>query len=316
MHDLYLRYYAGKDVLIPAALERVVGEVVTERALLDRKTYEGSEIYADLLRPHDIHHIMAAWLQRTPHACQALVIEAGRQHGPFDQLAVERYSAFVPHLVRVAQMREALAAARRGRDIGMEILDRLPFGILFLDRAGTVISATTCAEEMLRQRDGIHMRQSRVRAEHGDDDRRLQEAIFQSLRPSRADSAPGATVRIRRKTPKPALIAQIIPVTPSPVLTITPQPFAMLVITDPSRSPKSSADVFRDALRLTEAESRLAEILLTGASLREASQALGKSIQTCKTQLKSIYSKIGCRNHVELTKTLLMSAVAAGLGPG
>jgi DNA-binding CsgD family transcriptional regulator len=87
----------------------------------------------------------------------------------------------------------------------------------------------------------------------------------------------------------------------------------MLVITDPAQIPRPRAEVIRVALRLTEAESRLAAVIFSGASLREAAEHLGKSSHTCKTQLKSIYAKSGCRNHVELTKALLVAAMADAL---
>jgi DNA-binding CsgD family transcriptional regulator len=44
-------------------------------------------------------------------------------------------------------------------------------------------------------------------------------------------------------------------------------------------------------------------------SLREAATGLGRSINTCKAQLKSIYAKTGCRSHVDLAKTLIMTAL-------
>jgi DNA-binding CsgD family transcriptional regulator len=311
-NELYLEYYAQKEVRIPPALVYGVGEVVTERRLLDRKAYEGSEIYRDLLLPYDIPHIMAVWLQRTSHACQALVVEAGHRHGPFEHQALETFSALVPHLIRAARMREAFVAARRERDIRMDVLDRLPFGIIFLDGTGSAVGVTAEAERLLQKGDGLRVHRSRVSAQFPDDDRRLQEATFHSTRGRGNGSPAGATLAIRRRPPKPALHVVVIPIAPSPVLTVTPLPAAMLVVTDPGRAPQAHPDAIREALRLTQAESLLAAILFTGASLREAAESLGKSFHTCKTQLKSIYAKTGCRNHVELTKALALTAIAQG----
>lgn len=311
-NELYLKYYAGKEVRIPPALAHGVGEVVTEQTLLDRKTYERSEIYQDLLLPHDIPHIMAVWLQRTPRACQAFIVEGGRHHGPFQQDAIKKFSIVAPHLMRAARIRETLVSARRDRDIHMEILDRLPLGVVFLDATGNVIAASAYAEQVLQDGHGLRMRQSRLQAELPDDDHRLQEGIFGSC--GRGDGlSPGATLGIRRRPPKSPLNVVIVPIAPSPVLTITLQPAAMLVVTDPDRTPKARAEVIKEALRLTEAEARLATALFAGASLREAAESLGKSLHTCKTQLKSIYAKTGCRSQAELTKRLLFAAVAADI---
>lgn len=314
VNELYLQYYAGKEVRIPPALAHGVGEVVTEGTLLDRRTYERSEIYRDLLLPYDIPHIMAVWLQRTSRACQAFIVEAGRRHGPFQQDALKKFSAVAPHLIRAARIREALVSARRDRDIRMEILDRLPLGVIFLSETGAVIAASAYAEDVLREGNGLRIRQSRLHAEFPENDRRLQDGLFRTCSQS-ATPASGATLAIRQRPPKSGLNVVVVPVTPSPGLTITPQSVAMLIVTDPARAPRARAEVIREALRLTEAESRLATVLFTGASLREAAESLGKSSHTCKTQLKSIYAKTGCRSQAELAKRLLLVAVADGIAP-
>jgi DNA-binding CsgD family transcriptional regulator len=308
-NELYLEYYSQKEVRIPPALAHGVGDVVTEEMLLDRKAYEGSEIYGDLLLPYDIPHIMAVWLQRTSCACQALVVEAGIRHGPFQQQALEKFSALVPHLIRAARMREALVTARRDRDIRIDILDRLPLGVVFLDDKGVLIAASAYAEQILREGHGLRIRQSRLQAEFPEDARRLEDGLLRSGRRG-GIALPGTTLALRRRPPKSPLNVVIVPVVSSPVLTISPQPAAMLVVTDPDRTPKARAEIIREALHLTEAESRLAAVLFTGATLREAAELLGKSFHTCKTQLKSIYAKTGCSSHIELTKKLLFAAVA------
>lgn len=310
VNELYLQYYAAKEVRIPPALAHGVGEVVTEGTLLDRRAYERSEIYGDLLLPYDIPHIAAAWLQRTPRACQAFIVEAGRGRGPFEREALDRFSAVVPHLIRAARIREALVSARRERDVRMEVFDRLPLGIVLLDETGGVITASAYAEALLREGDGIRSRRSRLHAEFPEEDRCLQLGIHRTTRRGGNGSLPGATLTVRRRPPKTPLTVMIIPIAPSGILTIAPQPAVMLVVTDPDRTPRARHEVIREAFRLTEAESRLAATLLTGVSLREAAETLGKSYHTCKTQLKSIYAKIGCRNHLELTKALLVVAMA------
>ena len=55
---------------------------------------------------------------------------------------------------------------------------------------------------------------------------------------------------------------------------------------------------------MTEAEAALASTLYSGISPREAADTLGLSINTCKTQLKSVYAKVNCRSHVQLVKKL------------
>jgi DNA-binding CsgD family transcriptional regulator len=82
----------------------------------------------------------------------------------------------------------------------------------------------------------------------------------------------------------------------------------MLVIFDPNRSPEPAVSAVRRVLNLSEAEARLVCELFTGITLREAAENLQRSINTCKAQLKSIYSKTGCASHVDLVKATFFAA--------
>jgi DNA-binding NarL/FixJ family response regulator len=55
--------------------------------------------------------------------------------------------------------------------------------------------------------------------------------------------------------------------------------------------------------------------LFTGITLREAADHLQLSINTCKAQLKSIYSKTGCSSHVDLAKVTFFAASTNGFDP-
>jgi DNA-binding CsgD family transcriptional regulator len=92
----------------------------------------------------------------------------------------------------------------------------------------------------------------------------------------------------------------------------TPQVAGLMLIVDPEQAPRPRAALIQTALHLTRAEAALANKLFDGGSLRETAEALGRSINTCKAQLKSIYAKTGCRSHVDLAKALMLTALGHG----
>ena len=87
------------------------------------------------------------------------------------------------------------------------------------------------------------------------------------------------------------------------------KPSALLIIVDPDRAPKPESALIQATLGLTRAEALLAHALFTGMSLARSRLHLGRSINTCKAQLKGVYVKTGCRSHVDLAKTLIMTAL-------
>ena len=56
---------------------------------------------------------------------------------------------------------------------------------------------------------------------------------------------------------------------------------------------------------ITRAEARLASMLADGMSMEEAAEALLVSIQTVRSQLKSVFAKTGVTRQAELVALLL-----------
>ena len=86
-------------------------------------------------------------------------------------------------------------------------------------------------------------------------------------------------------------------------------PAAMMAVVDRDLSPPPCVALLQTSLHLTRAEAELAQALVSGLTLAAVAQHLERSINTCKSQLKAIYAKTGCRNHVDLTKTLLLETL-------
>jgi DNA-binding CsgD family transcriptional regulator len=85
----------------------------------------------------------------------------------------------------------------------------------------------------------------------------------------------------------------------------------MLLISDPLLVPKQPTKAVREALHLTEAESRLASTLFAGVTLRQAAENLHVSVNTCKSHLKAIYAKTGCRSHADLVKIVFAATLGS-----
>ena len=89
------------------------------------------------------------------------------------------------------------------------------------------------------------------------------------------------------------------------------RPCAAVFLSRPGRAQVPWAPIAA-CLGLTPAEARLASHLAGGTSLEEASESLGVSIHTARTQLKAVFAKTGTRRQGELV-ALLMQGVLANL---
>jgi len=79
---------------------------------------------------------------------------------------------------------------------------------------------------------------------------------------------------------------------------------AIVVLIDPDDRKLPQPAILRSAFDLTDAESRLAALLLSGDSLEDLCDRLQIAKETGRNQLKSIFAKTGTHRQVELVLTL------------
>jgi DNA-binding CsgD family transcriptional regulator len=307
--DLYLEYYASKEVRLPPAIRFPVGAVIVEDMLIERKELERSELYGDLLIPCDVPHFMFAWLQKEPRAFHTVAIEGSKRHGAFEGDAIRRFAQVMPHLIRAVRMRDLLVSARQSNHAYEVLLDSLPFGVVYFDDKGKLTKVSAAAEKLFQRGDALSCVKGQIHAKSPDDNCQLQRAILAICDRRKSRALPGNTVVVRRANALCPLIVTVIPSSTSQLLISLPTIAGMMLIVDPEQTPRPRADLIQRAFGLTKSEAKLANFLFEGNSLRDTAEHLGRSINTCKSQLKAIYAKTGCRSHVDLANKLMMVAI-------
>jgi DNA-binding CsgD family transcriptional regulator len=81
-------------------------------------------------------------------------------------------------------------------------------------------------------------------------------------------------------------------------------PVALLFVHDPLERHQRVAQIFRDALGLTEAEANLALALQEGMAVTDYARARALSLNTAYTHLRRIKEKTGCKHMAELIRWL------------
>jgi len=306
-NEAYLKYYATKDMRLGPAHKFPVGQAVTEDMLVDWRAFRKSELFVDLLTPHDIPRILGFWVTKNAANASAFVLERSRGQGPFQRHEIARCAQITPHVVRAIRTREALASARQRERIYVDLLSRLPFATILLNADLGILEVSPAAQTLLKQGDALRSQSGRVRAAMTVDDSRLQVILARTVATTR--ELGGGSLRVRRNT-RPSISISIVPI-PSPDIFVDVRPAVMLLISDPLLVPRQPTAMLRDALQLTEAEALLANKLFAGATLKHAAEDLHISVNTCKSQLKSIYAKTGCRSHADLVRSVFAAALAS-----
>jgi len=310
----YVQHYASKDARLGPALAKPIGCVLTGEQLVGLREFERSELYADILRPADIPHMMMSWVDKSPTLYHSLVIEGTHRHGPFGVELQNRYRRLVPHLHRAVRLRGLLQQYRQAHRARMDIFESLPFGVALLRRSGEVIETTAILRRLLAAGTALRYTGGKIAALDPGSDLALQRLVHATLRPRRTGIAPGGAVPLKRRGEGPRLTVFACPLNCTELAFLSTQPAALLLVVDPTLYPSLRLPLIQSSLGLTKAEALIATYLFEGRTLRDTSMELRLSINTCKTQLKAIYAKTGCRTHVELAKCIMLSTLGRDSG--
>ena len=116
---------------------------------------------------------------------------------------------------------------------------------------------------------------------------------------------------IRRKSSEAPykLLMYALPFKPSQAKFNVNQGLAVLLIHDPKTLQELNTDLLKDYFNLTPAESTLAQSLFLGNSLPDTSEQLDISINTARTQLRSVFSKVGVHSQAALMREFAKSII-------
>lgn len=164
---------------------------------------------------------------------------------------------------------------------------------ILVGTSGEVMAINAMAEPLLG--DTVQIERGRlVAARHAD-----RAALTQAIA-SVAEGQPGLSIEpigLEQRHGSP-LIVQVMAVGDAP----TGTPSALVLLNDPASAPTSSPAPALQLLGLTPAEARIAELVGSGLSPREAAEKLENSEGTVRTSLNRIYQKLDINRQSELAR--------------
>jgi DNA-binding CsgD family transcriptional regulator/PAS domain-containing protein len=304
---LYRQCYARHEESFKGATGMIkTGWVGRGQMVCPDETLLNTEFYFDYLRNFDVFHQCGAILDHTETANSSIALLRPRRRGAFEDSTLALLRLLLPHLQRALQFQQQIADLRLHSNALESAIDHLKIGVVLLDSKGGVVHFNRMAEELLRRNDGLLLAQNRLHASAQRESSDLQTLITGTV-PTSQDKrlGSGGTVLISRRSGRPLSLT----VAPLPNVGVFGQhPSAVLFVADPDQKVDLPADLLRRCYGLTIAEARLAMTLVERRSLKEAADLSGVTLNTAKSQLKSIFSKTQVQRQSELIKLLLVGS--------
>jgi len=246
-----------------------------------------------------------------------LTLYCDRDEAPYGNDELEAFDFVGGHARRAFAISQLL---RRAEDLACVALEHLPCAAFVCAGPSGTRAANRMAEHLVAQADGPRLRQGRLLAPVGADQRALELAIGRAASTALgASAAGGSTLLLRRTSLARPFVCHVCPASHKGVGSFlddlcAPRTVLVLVV-DPELRPQPPEAVVREVLGLTPAETRLVLAIASGRSLREHAEAAGITEGTARHYLKHALNKSGVNRQAQLVRLVLSLLPAGRDGP-
>lgn len=238
-----------------------------------------------------------------------LVAEGTRLSAEACLVQLERLAPLLGH---VLPLYELLADAVRERRVAEYVIEASGTGTILVEADGRLVSANAVAQSLMAEGGLLTVRDGTLRANNREATQHLLDAVAEMARRQSAHVDPRCYLPVALPDPGRLHPLTLI-VRPGPPYGPVSAPLkrtAIITLRDPARTPMLPVTDLEQLFGLSPAEARLATRLVDGEAVEEAAIGLGISRNTARSQLQSIYMKIGVNRQGELVRLLLSSAAS------
>jgi DNA-binding CsgD family transcriptional regulator len=287
-------------------------EIVIGSQLVDAKTYRNSVFYNEIAKPYDnpIHDALTGIIGSASAMCGMAVIYGNDTDEFFGEEEIQTYEKIWPHFVKAFQIQSAFSSISTEAGLTAEALDRVNYAIFGLDASGHVILKNRQADAMLAHSDAIVRSGSGIGCHWPDGNRLMQAAIFKARQTASGRASGGASAF----TILPGSMDRKWTVTVAPVcnqsgimdaLFRPSLPSVLVSVSDHQPAAVLQTRTAAAAFELTGVEEKLLLAISSGKTMKAFAEETGRSVETLRSQLKSIYRKTGTNSQVELARMIL-----------
>jgi DNA-binding CsgD family transcriptional regulator len=219
-------------------------------------------------------------------------LDWSRRNGHAQRAEIELFRQLVPHIAGALQLSLRSGSLLKHAAISEFLLDRVPYGVTFLDGEGRPVIMNRAAETTLARRDGLLLADGEFRAANQTDTDKLRDFIFGAIRAGRGDgSGSGGAITLPRPSGNRPYAVLVAPFPRTANAFNRLGIAAVVFITDPDLSEEGPKEALMRLYGLTAREAALAARLATEMNLDRAADELGISRNTVRLHLQRVFDK-------------------------
>ena len=306
----YKREHATPDYAgVASCIVNPVGSLIDRRKIADDRSFLTDPGHQALFVQQGLFHGVISPVFRDSISLSALLCFRDKRQGPLDEASMKTLRHLMPHLKRAIGIHQRMA--RLSNDVAMlsGALQRLMVGVVSVGAGMSVTFANQEGERILSLCDGINQIAGKLVIARKSEHVRLSAAVARQA--PAAVAGPDSYIHVERPSGAPDFTLLVAPyrrLPSSPGLVEQADSVATIFITDPTNpSHLPSAEQLSERFGLTATKSEVARLAAMGRGMPYVSAALAVSLNTVRTHLKSIYSKMGVNQQAHLTRRIVES---------
>jgi DNA-binding CsgD family transcriptional regulator len=252
--------------------------------------------YQEFSRPLDSRHTLDIMLSRSRGRESYLAVMRSRSMGAYEAETTTLFLRAADHVCRALHLKDRMDEVQSALTRANFALDRIRFGIVFVDDGGRVSFANAAAKTMCERDAGLRLSRGQLSARDNLLSHSLQTAI------ARVSSGAGRAPSVLRipVAPDRSWIVSVMPAAHAR----TGNHGAILTIVDTADERLLRATDLMTLYGLTRAEAEIALALARGETLKSVAACRGVKLSTARTQLLAVLEKLNVHRQADLVRLL------------
>lgn len=307
----YCEHFVKLDYLTEAISDCPVGEIWSNDRAFRQSEERKKELFNDYLIPQGKRYAMGALLYKNGKQTLLLSAQRSASSGEWGENERRLISALVPHVRRAVNLYRNTCAVTAEKDGALAALDQLRMGVILVNRTATPLYFNRAAESMMNKDSGLGIFQNRM-AVHSPAETSQLHNLIANAAPGGSRPAVGGDMRISMPFNMGYILCMVTPISPetSNHLNICLGSDCVAIFLTRPAGLQLSPQRLVGLYKITPAEARLVARLASLKTIEEASRELGISVNTARTQLKSVFGKTGTCSQSELVMLLATGTLA------
>lgn len=293
----YALHLIPLDPGTPFVLSAHLHEWLRDHLLCSQQVIASNAFYQELLIPTGVGYRMACKLEHNEQMFSTIGVMRALGKPPFEMHNIAAGQRISGHLQRALRLQHHTEKLQHNSQLGARALEVMSFALWIVDVEGTIFHLNAQAEQLLKSRLGLHTKGGRLSCSVPEDHNQFEALLHAATH----YPAKGGAMSLRGNS------LQKLFVTPLPAVSRLNRdwqiPLALVLVLEDNQN-LSSLQLMATLYDLSPTEIRIAAALLTGKSLDTYAIEAGVTLNTVRTQMKTLFNKTGTSRQAELVALL------------